>query len=87
VGDFSGILSRITEKHYSKILVRGYRNFDFVYDYFLFPKPTGIRQALLDNYQETGRIRAVQGNPDVKDWAEIPIISGRSPFWNLYPDV
>jgi len=52
--------------------VHGYRSFDFVYDYFLYPKPTGIRQALLDNYEETGKIRAVEGNPYLKDWAEDP---------------
>ncbi|HEY7336701.1 MAG TPA: hypothetical protein VH639_17540 [Bryobacteraceae bacterium] len=75
-GDFTGILTRISEKHYSKILVHGYHSFDFVYDYFLFPKPTGIRQALLDNYRETGTIRAVEGNPYVKDWAEDPFYFG-----------
>jgi hypothetical protein len=75
-GDFSGLLSRIATKHYSKILVHGYHSFDFVYDYFLFPKPTGIRQALLDNYRETGAIRAVKGNPYLKDWAEDPFYFG-----------
>jgi hypothetical protein len=74
--DFTGILTRIRTKHYAKILVHGYRSFDFVYDYFLFPKPTGIRQALLDNYEETGKIRAVEGNPYLKDWAEDPFYFG-----------
>jgi hypothetical protein len=75
-GDFSGLLSRIATKHYSLILVHGYHNFDFVYDYFLFPKPTGIRKALQDNYRETGSIRAVENNPYVKDWAEDPFYFG-----------
>ena len=75
-GDFSGILARINSKRYSKILVHGFHSFDFVYDYFLFPKPTGIRQALLDNYQETGKIRGADGPPDVKDWAEDPYYFG-----------
>ena len=76
IGDFSGILSRIRTKHYSKILVRGYHSFDFVYDYFLFPKPTGIRQALEENYREAGKIRAVDDNPYVKNWAEDPYYFG-----------
>jgi hypothetical protein len=75
-GDYTGILTRIRSKHYSKIPVHGYRSFDFVYDYFLYPKPTGIRQALLDNYEETGKIRAVDGNPYLKDWAEDPFYFG-----------
>jgi len=62
--------------------VHGYRSFDFVYDYFLYPKPTGIRQALLDNYKETGKIRAVEGNPYLKDWPRIPSFSAKSPFWS-----
>jgi hypothetical protein len=69
-------MTRIATRHYSKILVRGYHNFDFVYDYFLFPKSTGIRRALQDNYRETGSIRAVEGNPYVKDWAEDPYYFG-----------
>jgi hypothetical protein len=75
-GDFSGVLSRIASKHYSKILVHGYHDFDFVYDYFLYPKPTGIRKALFENYRETGKIRAVEGNPYMKDWAEDPFYFG-----------
>ena len=75
-GDFSGILNRIATKHYSLILLHGYHSFDFVYDYFLFPKPTGIRKALQDNYRETGKIRAVEDNPYMKDWAEDPYYFG-----------
>ena len=75
-GDFSGILSRIATKRYSKILTRGYHSFDFVYDYFLFPRSTGIRKALMDNYREVGKIRAVEENPYMKDWAEDPYYFG-----------
>src|SRR5207245_2927099 len=35
-GDFSGVLSRIAAKRYSKILVRGYRDRDFMYDHYLW---------------------------------------------------
>jgi len=58
-GDFSGILARIGAKRYSKILVRGLHHPDFVYDHYSWPKSSGIREALLNNYKETGRIRAV----------------------------
>ena len=75
-GDFSGILSRLAAKRYSKILVRDYHAPDFAYEYYLWPKPSGIRQAMLDNYREVGRIRAAEGPPAVKDWAEDPYFFG-----------
>jgi hypothetical protein len=71
-GGFSGILSRIEARRYSKILVRGLHAEDFWYENSLWPKPSGIRQALLDNYRETGHIRAAAGPKDVKNWAEDP---------------
>ena len=76
IGDFSGILSRIADKRYSKILVRGFRDRDFIYDYYLWPQSSGVRQALLDNYRETGRIPAAQGPPAVPNWAEDPYYFG-----------
>ncbi len=75
-GDFSGILSRLAAKRDSKILVRDYYDPDFAYEYYLWPKPSGIRQAMLDNYREVGRIRAAEGPPAVKDWAEDPYFFG-----------
>jgi len=76
IGDFSGILSRIANKRYSKILMRGFHDRDFIYDYYLWPKSSGIRQALLDNYRETGRIPAAQGPTAVPNWAEDPYYFG-----------
>jgi len=61
-GDFSGILQRLQEKHYSKILIRHLNEPDFWYDYYLWPKSSGIRQALLDNYREIRKIKGVQRN-------------------------
>ena len=75
-GDFSGILSRIAAKRYSKILVRDYHAPDFAYEHYLWAKPSGIRQAMLDNYREVGRIRAAEGPAAVKDWAEDPYFFG-----------
>jgi hypothetical protein len=60
-GDFSGILSRLEQKRYVKILVRSLNSPDFFYDYYLWRKPSGIRQALLQNYHEVGRIPRVSG--------------------------
>ena len=70
IGDFSGFLSRIAAKRYSKILVRDVHDPVFWYEDFLWPKPTGIRQAMLENHRETGHIRAAEGPPAVKNWAE-----------------
>ena len=50
IADFSGILNRIEQKHYSKILVRKLHDSDFWYDHYYWPEPSGIRHALLDNY-------------------------------------
>jgi len=74
--DFSGILSRIAAGRYSKILVRGFHDRDFVYDYFTWAKSSGIRQALLDHYRETGKIRAAAENPYARNWAEDPYYFG-----------
>jgi hypothetical protein len=75
-GDFSGILSRISGKRYSRILVRGLDAPDFVYDYFLWSKPSGIRQALLDNYRKVRTIRGVEAKSYARNWAEDPYYFG-----------
>jgi hypothetical protein len=74
--DFSGILSRISSKHYSKILLRGFHDADFVYDYYLWSESSGIRRALLENYRETGKIPAAQGTPYAPNWAQDPYYFG-----------
>ena len=58
-GDFSGIIQRLTEKRYTKILVRNFHSNDFWYDHDSWPKPSGIRQVMAENYQEVGTIRPV----------------------------
>jgi len=75
-GDFSGIIARVSGKRYSRILVRGLHAPDFVYDYFLWSKPSGIRQALLDNYREVRTIRGVEANSYARNWAEDPYYFG-----------
>jgi hypothetical protein len=63
LGDFSGILGRLKSHHYEKILVRNLDAAEFWYDSRngWWPQSTGIRQALLENYQKVGRIKAVTG--------------------------
>lgn len=58
-GDFSGILQRLHNQYYDKILLRNYHSSDFWYDHGRWRKATGIRAALANNYHETGTIRAV----------------------------
>jgi hypothetical protein len=72
--DFSGIRSRIAAKRYSRILVRDLHNADFWYDNALWPKPSGLRETLLDNYREAGVIPAAMAPKDVKTWAEDPYL-------------
>jgi hypothetical protein len=62
-GDFSGIIQRLNEKHYAKILVRNLHESDFWYDGGRWTKSSGIRKALLDNYRETGKIAPVMAGP------------------------
>jgi hypothetical protein len=70
--DFSAFLGRIANRRYSKILVRSLHERDCWYENWLWPKPTGVRAALLENYREVGQIRAAEEPKDVKDWAEDP---------------
>lgn len=75
-GDFSGFTSRLAAKYYNKILVRGLYSSDFWYENALWPRPRGLRKAILDNYRETGKIRAADHAKDVKDGPEDPYLFG-----------
>jgi hypothetical protein len=66
--DFSGMLGRIRTKRYEKILVRDLNSPQFLYDYGLWPRSSGVRQALLENYVEVRRIPKVVGDPDDPPW-------------------
>lgn len=61
-GDFSGIVQRLDNRHYSKILVRGLHSPDFWYDYYDWPQSSGIKQALLENYDEVRVIEGIEGD-------------------------
>jgi hypothetical protein len=54
-------VARIKDRTYAKILLRNYHKTSFWYDDELFPKSSGIRKALNDNYQE---IRLIKGAKD-----------------------
>jgi hypothetical protein len=75
-GDFSGFLSRIAAKRYTKILVRNLYDPHFWYENSLWPRPRGLREALLNSYRETGHIRAAEGPKDVKNWTADPYLFG-----------
>ena len=62
-GDFSGIIQRLNEKRYAKILVRNLHDPDFWYDNGNWTKSSGIRAALLDNYRESRKIEPVIAGP------------------------
>lgn len=66
IGDFSGIVERLDGKFYTKILVRNLHSPDFWYDHELWTQPSGIRQALLDNYREIRIIKKAEDFPDQK---------------------
>lgn len=66
-GDFSGILARLNRKAYRRLMIRNLDAPEFWYDSHMFPKPTGIRAAILANYRETGRIRAVRAPLSERD--------------------
>ena len=60
-GDFSGMLGRLQQKYYTKILIRNFHSGDFWYDHHTWRKSSQIRQSLNDNYMEIGRIDQVSG--------------------------
>jgi hypothetical protein len=59
-GDFSGMIQRLKEKRYDKILIRNVNSPIFLYDHALWPQSSGIKQILLENYQMNGRIAPVK---------------------------
>jgi hypothetical protein len=70
--DFSGFLSRLAAKRYAKILIRDFHKPDCWYDNAVWPRKRDLRQAILENYRETGSIPGVLPPNDVKQRAEDP---------------
>ncbi len=70
--DFSGFISRLAAKRYSKILIRDFHKPDCWYDNAVWPRKRDLRKAILENYRETGSIPGVLPPNDVKQHAEDP---------------
>jgi len=73
-GDFSTFQDHLKARRYAKILVRHLHQPDFWYENTQWPRPRGLREAILDNYYETGLIRAAAAPKDVKHWAPDPYL-------------
>jgi hypothetical protein len=81
-GDFSGILGRLRERRYAKILVRDPYAPDFHYDHAGWPRSSGIREALRTSYREVRRIPGVRGLPHqftTYFFRDISVLVPRSP--------
>lgn len=63
-GDFSGMIRRLDEKYYSKMLFRNLDADRFGYDHEIWPESSGIRAAILRNYEEIGRIPGVMDSEE-----------------------
>jgi len=61
-GDFSGILGRLEDQFYEKIMVHNLHADNFWYDHSSWRKSSGIKQTLLEHYQEVRQIKAIEGN-------------------------
>ena len=55
------LLARIRSRRYKKILLHDYHDPVFVYDWATLDRPTGVRAALQENYDE---IRIIKGLPE-----------------------
>jgi hypothetical protein len=66
--NFDVMVSRIRKKAYAKILVRDLHSPFFVYDWFLWERPSGVRKALMEYYTEVRMIPEVKGDtfPEIR---------------------
>jgi hypothetical protein len=79
--DFTGLFSRLRSHHYQRILVRGLHSDEFMYDYSLWEKSSGVRDSLLHYYRESRVIPAVEGsqNPWLQPVSVLEPRSGADP--------
>jgi hypothetical protein len=63
--NFEVMRKRVEQRAYAKILVRDLHAPNFLYDWHDWPRPSGIRAALLANYDQVRTIPAVAGNPNL----------------------
>jgi hypothetical protein len=62
-GDFSGMIRRLQQRRYAKILVRDLHSPDLQYDHAIWRQSSGIKRALLEYYREIGSINNVEDVP------------------------
>ena len=60
--NFEPLLERIRTRHYDKIIVRNFEDDFFLYDWFAWERPSGVRASLEENYQV---VRVIPG-PDIR---------------------
>lgn len=60
-GDFSGMIARVEQHAYRRIIVRHFHQDDMWYDSAVWPRSSGIRKALETQYHEVATIDAVKG--------------------------
>lgn len=61
--NFDVTVGRIRNKTYRKILVQDFDTPFFLYEWHDWAKPSGFKNALIENYIEVKRIEAPEGNP------------------------
>lgn len=61
--NFDVTIGRIRNKTYQKILVQDFDTPFFLYEWHDWSKPSGFKNALIENYVEVKRIEAPTGNP------------------------
>ncbi|MGH9387574.1 MAG: hypothetical protein ACRD2N_25215 [Vicinamibacterales bacterium] len=72
------LLHRIRSRRYKKVIVHRYHAGSFTYDWSLLDRPTGIRTALQENYEEVRTIEGLSARPG-------PLIQYRGPVSVLVP--
>ncbi len=68
---------RFRARAYAKVLVRNFHSPRFLYDYSLWPRPSGVRAVLLEHYTEVRTIPAAEGpltlTPGVKHTGPVSV--------------
>ncbi len=59
--NFAGLLERLRTHHYERILMRDLHDEEFMYDYSLWERSSGVRDSLLKYYREARQIPGVKG--------------------------
>jgi len=77
--DFGGLLSRIREQSYARILMRELDGPEFMYDYASWPVSSGVRDSLLAHYRVVRTILGVDGAEENPWLRPISVLEPRQP--------